>query len=108
MDLPLRLLVFALLFPASLTSQAADQATLKMGRSLFNAEASPPCAVCHSLADAGASGAIGPDLDVLKPSPERVATAVRGGIGVMPAFESLTEEQISAIARYVSAVAGRR
>lgn len=108
MNLPLRLVVFALLFSASLTSKAADQATLKLGRSLFTAEASPPCAVCHTLADAGASGSIGPDLDALKPSAERVTTAVRGGIGVMPAFEALTEEQVSAIALYVSTVAGSR
>ncbi len=107
MRLPLRL-VSALLFPVSLTSMAADQTTLQLGRSLFTAEASPPCAVCHTLADAGASGSVGPDLDALKPSAERVTAAVRGGIGVMPAFEALTEEQVSAISEYVSMVAGSR
>lgn len=103
-----RLLVFALLFLASAASRAADQEALELGRSLFTAEASPPCAVCHTLADAQTSGTIGPDLDALEPSSERVATAVKGGIGVMPAFESLTEEQVRAIALYVSTVAGKR
>lgn len=37
------------------------------GKQVFTTDAQPPCATCHTLADAGASGQIGPNLDeVLK------------------------------------------
>ncbi|TWC31094.1 sulfite dehydrogenase (cytochrome) subunit SorB [Pseudomonas sp. SJZ079] len=91
------------------TVQAADAATddtrYQLGRKVFTEQAQPSCSLCHSLQDAGASGAIGPDLDQLKPTPERVMAAVRGGVGVMPAFEALlSAEQIEAVAHYVSQV----
>ena len=59
------------------------------------------------FADANAAGEIGPVLDEMKPDAERVRAAVVNGIGVMPAFEALTAEQVDAVARYVSEVAGR-
>lgn len=61
---------------------------------LFSKTAISACAVCHSLKDAGAEGAIGPSLDELKPDATRVEKAVRNGIGQMPAFKNLTDEQI--------------
>jgi mono/diheme cytochrome c family protein len=37
------------------------------GKQIFTATAQPPCASCHTLAEANASGTVGPDLDqVLK------------------------------------------
>ncbi|MEJ6023356.1 SorU family sulfite dehydrogenase c-type cytochrome subunit [Ramlibacter sp. PS4R-6] len=71
------------------------------GKRLFTVGAVPSCTVCHALKDAGATGAIGPSLDELKPDAARVAKAVKNGIGQMPAFTQLTEEQVQAIARYV-------
>ena len=72
-------------------------------RTLFVSAATPPCGLCHTLQDAGTSGAIGPVLDELKPDAARVATAVRGGIGIMPAYKGqLSDAQIDAIARYVA------
>jgi cytochrome c6 len=71
------------------------------GKRLFTVGAVPACTVCHTLKDAGAGGAIGPSLDELKPDAARVAKAVKTGIGQMPAFSQLTEEQVQAIARYV-------
>ena len=71
------------------------------GKRLFTVGAVPACKVCHSLKDAGAEGAIGPSLDELKPDAARVAKAVKNGIGQMPAFTQLTEEQVQAVARYV-------
>ena len=71
------------------------------GKQLFTGGAKPPCALCHTLQDAGAQGAIGPSLDEIKPDAERVKKAVKLGVGAMPAFTTLTEEQIDAIARYV-------
>lgn len=69
------------------------------------------CSGCHTLADAGTTGKVGPNLDEAKPSYERAMTMVRegggGGLGVMPKFEgTLTPEQIDAVARYVSEAAG--
>lgn len=70
------------------------------GRKLFTS-VTPPCALCHTLKDAGATGQVGPSLDELKPDAARVAKALRNGIGQMPAFSHLTEAQIQALARYV-------
>ncbi len=83
-----------------------DPARLAAGKKLFTT-ADPPCALCHTLKDAGTSGKIGPPLDELKPDPEQVATALRQGVGVMPSYrEKLSEEQIRALARYVSKATG--
>ena len=76
------------------------------GRRLFSS-ITPACAICHTLKAAGAAGEIGPSLDELKPDAERVAKAVRNGIGQMPAFATLTEAQIQALARYVAAAAAK-
>jgi cytochrome c553 len=65
------------------------------------------CGGCHTLADAGASGAIGPNLDDAMPPAELVVERVTNGMGVMPSFEGqLTPQQIQDVAAYVSSVAG--
>jgi cytochrome c6 len=84
---------------------AADEATFALGRKLFLEATEPPCAMCHTLADAGSVGAVGPILDTLKPNKEQVATAVTNGIGAMPPYETLTPEQVDALAVYVSTAA---
>ena len=62
---------------------------------------------CHTLADAGATGTVGPNLDEAKPSEELVVERVTNGMGAMPSFaDQLSEEQITEVAAYVSAVAG--
>ena len=61
------------------------------------------CAGCHTLADAGSTGTIGPNLDDLKPSHDAVVAQVTNGGGGMPAFgDSLSEEQIQDVGAYVS------
>ncbi|MGR3464495.1 SorU family sulfite dehydrogenase c-type cytochrome subunit [Limimaricola sp.] len=86
---------------------AMAEPDLDAGRAIFNETAAPPCGVCHALADAGAEGAVGPDLDEFAPSFEQVRAAVTSGIGVMPAFEeTMTPEQIDTVATYVAAVTG--
>ena len=85
---------------------AADASMAALGKRLFLTEAAPPCAICHSLKHAGAEGAIGPSLDELKPDAARVKKAIRNGIGQMPAFESLTDQQVDALARYVEEATG--
>jgi mono/diheme cytochrome c family protein len=67
------------------------------------------CAGCHTLAAAGATGTIGPNLDQLKPALAIVVHQVTVGGGVMPAFKGkLTTAQIQAVAQYVASNAGRK
>jgi cbb3-type cytochrome c oxidase subunit III len=74
------------------------------GKKIFQAE----CASCHTLKDAGTNGTIGPNLDQLKPPQPIVQHQVEVGGGVMPAFKGkLTDAQITAVAKYVSSVAGK-
>jgi len=65
------------------------------------------CGACHTLADAGTSGTIGPNLDDTKPSFELAVDRVTNGQGIMPPFSSsLSEQQIADVAAYVSSAAG--
>ncbi len=94
-------------WPAGASLAADDAAQLAAGKALFGAGATPPCAICHTLKDAGSSGAVGPVLDELQPDAARVVTALRNGIGAMPSYKAtLKEEQIQALARYVSKASG--
>lgn len=88
----------------SVSAAYAADTTLEAGRLLFTKEAKPACAICHTLADAGAVGEIGPSLDDLKPDEARVLQALKTGIGQMPAFTSLTDEQRQILAKYVAQV----
>jgi cbb3-type cytochrome c oxidase subunit III len=61
------------------------------------------CGSCHVLEKAGTSGTVGPNLDEAGPSFEDAVRQIRNGGGGMPAFgDQLTDEQIRALARYVS------
>jgi len=81
---------------------AAGDATA--GKAVF---ASAGCGACHTLADAGASGTVGPDLDEAKPAVELAIDRVTNGQGAMPSFsDELSEAQIADVAAYVSSVAG--
>ncbi len=74
------------------------------GKKVFE---SAGCTSCHTLADAGASGSVGPDLDSAKPAYSLVVDRVTNGRGVMPSFKGqLDEKQIEDVAAYVSSVAG--
>jgi sulfite dehydrogenase len=103
--------VVALVFFAAVSGAASSapggDARAAEGRALFTGGATPPCAICHTLKDAGATGAVGPSLDELRPDEERAAAAIRGGIGAMPSFAAtLTDAQIRALARYVAKASG--
>ena len=67
------------------------------------------CGTCHTLADAGTNGQVGPNLDDVKPNKARVKSAIdKGGLGsgTMPAgLVSGKEEQD--VVDYVSSVAGK-
>ncbi|PXX93555.1 sulfide dehydrogenase [Marinobacter vulgaris] len=80
----------------------AEASETDTGKQVFVQEAQPSCTICHALSDAGSEGAIGPDLDELKPTRDQVINAVTSGVGVMPAFaDSLSSEQIQAVADYI-------
>jgi mono/diheme cytochrome c family protein len=69
------------------------------GKEVF---ASAGCVSCHTLADAGASGTVGPNLDDLQPDAATVFEIVTNGRGGMPAFgEQLDEQQIADVTAYV-------
>jgi mono/diheme cytochrome c family protein len=65
------------------------------------------CSSCHTLADAKATGTVGPNLDQAKPD-YRLATArVTLGKGAMPSFKGqLTTQQIADVAAYVVKATG--
>ena len=93
-------MAFALTAASGATQASADD-TLDAGRQLF-LKTTPACAACHTLADAGATGAIGPVLDELKPDAARVEQAIRNGIGVMPAYTALSDDEIKTLSTYVA------
>lgn len=82
---------------------AAAGAQAPDGKSLFQAN----CAGCHTLAAAGASGAVGPSLDQVKPTLARLRSKIPAGGSVMPAFAGrLSGAQIEAVAQFVSSAVG--
>lgn len=65
------------------------------------------CAGCHTLADAGATGSVGPNLDDSRLDEAGIAAMVRSGGGGMPSFGgTLQPEQIDEVAAYVAAAKG--
>jgi cbb3-type cytochrome c oxidase subunit III len=85
------------------TSGSSGSAT--SGAAIFKGN----CASCHTLAAAGATGTVGPDLDQLMPALAVVVRQVTNGGTIMPAFKgTLSTAQIQAVAKYVSSVAGKK
>lgn len=101
---PALLVLAGLCGTAANAASAADEAAqMALGKQLFTTGATPACAICHTLKDAGSEGAIGPIFDELQPDAARVSKALHDGLGAMPSFkDTLTEEQIAALALYVS------
>jgi mono/diheme cytochrome c family protein len=90
--------------PATTATSGGGAVTAAAGKKVFTAN----CGGCHTLADAGTSGSVGPNLDDLKPDMATVAKQVTNGGGGMPAFGGqLSEAQIQSVAKYVSSVAGK-
>jgi outer membrane protein assembly factor BamB/mono/diheme cytochrome c family protein len=80
-------------------------ATLTAGEEVFETT----CSSCHTLAAAGTSGTVGPNLDELEPSQGLVEHQVTNGGGGMPAFGgSLSKEEIKNVAEFVSHWAGKK
>jgi mono/diheme cytochrome c family protein len=70
------------------------------GKEIFR---SAGCASCHTLEDAGATGAVGPNLDQSQPPYDLVIDRVTNGKAPMPPFAGqLSEAQIADVAAYVT------
>ena len=87
------------------TTEPEAEGDAAAGKEVFIGTAG--CASCHTLADAGATGTIGPNLDATQPSFDLAVDRVTNGLGGMPSFaDQLSEQQIQDVAAYVSSVAG--
>jgi cbb3-type cytochrome c oxidase subunit III len=83
---------------------AAGGSQASSGKDVFTEN----CGGCHTLADAGTSGTVGPNLDDAKPPKSLVVERVTNGKAPMPPFKgTLTDKQIQAVADYVSSSAGK-
>jgi mono/diheme cytochrome c family protein len=90
---------------AGSSSGSSAAVSIKAGMKVFETAG---CASCHTLAAAGSTGTVGPNLDQLKPSDALVTHQVINGGGGMPAFGSiLSKSQIDSVALFVSSVAGK-
>ena len=62
------------------------------------------CGACHALADAGASGGVGPTLDNPKLTRDLIIDRVANGQGAMPSFGGqIPDEDIAQLADYIVA-----
>jgi cytochrome c oxidase subunit II len=90
------------------------------GKTLFTEAAQPTaCKSCHTLADAGATGTTGPNFDEVVPdlSDEEIRQSIvdpdakiTAGFqpGLMPRYgDSLSDEQVDALVKYLKEVAGQ-
>jgi mono/diheme cytochrome c family protein len=74
------------------------------GKTIFK---TGPCAGCHTLADAGTTGTVGPNLDQAKPALSLVVDRLLNGKGAMPSFKGqLSDKQIADVAAYVVKATG--
>jgi mono/diheme cytochrome c family protein len=70
--------------PATTAAGGGGAVTAAAGKKVFTAN----CGSCHTLADAGTSGNVGPNLDDLGPDMATVVHQVTNGGGGMPSFAS--------------------
>lgn len=90
--------------PVPTGTTGGSSADLAAGKAVFQKAS---CGGCHVLADAKGTGTVGPDLDTLKPAEAIVEHQVINGGSAMPPFKgTLTNDEIKAVAAYVSQVAG--
>lgn len=88
----------------SVPQSTTEQVTVPEGDAAAGADvfASAGCGSCHTLADAGTSGTVGPNLDDVKPTAEKAYEQILNGGGGMPPYEGqLSEQQIADVTAYV-------
>ena len=103
----LAVLLLAIAIKPGNETASATPARVAAGKKVF-ASTTASCAKCHTLADAGSSATVGPNLDAAKPSSALVIERVTNGLAPMPSFRAtLSAQQIQDVAAYVSSVAGK-
>jgi len=84
------------------------------GKQIFTASAQPPCASCHTLAEANATGTVGPDLDqvlqgkdaafihesIVNPEAE-IAQGFTGGIMPATYSDQLDDQQLADLVAFL-------
>ena len=84
--------------PAPATTGGGSEGDAAAGKQVFLDN----CGACHTLTDAGTSGAVGPNLDGLALTFDVVHKQVVDGGGGMPPFGgSLDEQQLNDVSAYV-------
>jgi mono/diheme cytochrome c family protein len=88
------------------------------GKEIFTTTAQPPCASCHTLAEANASGTVGPDLDqvlkgkdvafihesIVNPDAE-IASGFTAGVMPSTYGEQLEDQQLADLAAFLEQAA---
>jgi cytochrome c oxidase subunit 2 len=100
------------------TSSGGSAAAVAQGKQVFSGEGG--CASCHTLADAGASGTVGPDLDkvlvgkdkafihesIVKPDAE-ITKGYTAGIMPKTFEQQLGAQKVDALVAYLQSVVGK-
>jgi cytochrome c6 len=85
--------------PTTQSAPPAQKGDPVAGKAVF---ASAGCGSCHTLKAAASTGAVGPNLDQLKPPLNAIVNQVIHGGGPMPAFKGqLSDKQIQDVAAFV-------
>ena len=88
--------------PAGTGGDSGPTETAANGKEAF----ARTCGGCHTLADAGTNGQVGPNLDDVKPDAAQVKSAIADGPGAMPQ-NLVTGPDADAVAEYVAGAAGK-
>lgn len=93
--------------PANGTSTSAPTVTgdPAAGKAVF---VNSGCGSCHALAETGAKGTVGPNLDQVKLTPAEILDWVRNGKGAMPSLKGqLSEKQLADVVAFLAKVENR-
>lgn len=90
-------------YVAAVANKPVAQAASNDPKAIFTGS----CGSCHTLSDAGTSGAVGPNLDESSIDLQGAVRQIANGGGGMPPFKGqLSDEQIRALAQYILKVRG--
>ena len=87
--------------PSGEGAASQPRGDLTAGRDTFLIGTEPRCGDCHTLADAGTTSKIGPNLDEVKPTFQQVIDAMNTGPGAMPKFDDVGIDAKENIAAYI-------